>query len=176
MSFVHTERLHPAESVAHAHHTHSHHTAERSAAEAVVCRHCNHFLYPVVLQWCKYSGFFEFYALCVPFFLKNPFLRPEFYMPILSRQAVLESAVNAFIVVNSTSSGQLSRDTEVHMPTCKPTRFAVVSGPNRRGYAKRHSATVRCGVPESYKYELSFAVDAFDTLPGRRSAQDRPAK
>ena len=42
--------------------------------------------------------------------------------------AVLESAVNAFIVVNSKSSGVFSRDTEVHMPTYKPTGFAVVSG------------------------------------------------
>lgn len=97
-------------------------------------------------------------------------------MPILRRQAVLESAVIAFIVVNSTSSGLFSRDAEVHMPISKLSPFAVVSGPNRRGYAKKHSATVRCGVPESYKYELSFAVDAFDTLSGRRSAQDRPAK
>ncbi|MFQ7503693.1 MAG: LruC domain-containing protein [Alistipes finegoldii] len=39
-----------------------------------------------------------------------------------------ESAVNAFIVVNSKSSGVFSRDTEVHMPTYKPTGFAVVSG------------------------------------------------
>ena len=41
---------------------------------------------------------------------------------------MLESAVNAFIVVNSKSSGVFSRDTEVHMPTYKPTGFAVVSG------------------------------------------------
>lgn len=37
--------------------------------------------------------------------------------------AVLESAVNAFIVVNSKSSGVFSRDTEVHMPDLQADRI-----------------------------------------------------
>lgn len=42
--------------------------------------------------------------------------------------AVTESSVNAFIVVNQKSSGAFTRETEIHMPTYKPTQFAVVSG------------------------------------------------
>lgn len=43
-------------------------------------------------------------------------------------QAVRESALNAFIVVNQKSSGTFTRDKEIHMPGRKPTQFAVVSG------------------------------------------------
>lgn len=41
--------------------------------------------------------------------------------------AVVESAINAFIVVNQRNSG-FSRANEVHMPTYKPTRLGVVTG------------------------------------------------
>lgn len=43
-------------------------------------------------------------------------------------EAVLESALNAFIVVNQRSSGTFTRDREIHMPGYKPSQFAVVSG------------------------------------------------
>lgn len=42
--------------------------------------------------------------------------------------AVIESALNAFIVVNQRSSGTFSRDIEIHTPGSQPTGFAVVSG------------------------------------------------
>lgn len=43
--------------------------------------------------------------------------------------AVVESAVNAFIVVNQRNSN-FSREVEIHMPTYKPTKFGVVTGKN----------------------------------------------
>lgn len=50
-----------------------------------------------------------------------------FAQPV-SPKAVLESALNAFIVVNQRSSGTFTRDREIHMPGYKPSQFAVVSG------------------------------------------------
>lgn len=43
-------------------------------------------------------------------------------------EAIRESALNAFIVVNQKNSGTFTREKEIHTPGRKPTQFAVVSG------------------------------------------------
>ena len=71
MSFVHTERLHPAESAAHAHHTHGHHTAECSAVRAVVCVHCSHFSFGSVSNGANIAVFLSFTLAAGYFFGKT---------------------------------------------------------------------------------------------------------
>ena len=71
VSFVHTERLHPAESAAHAHHTHGHHTAECSAVRAVVCVHCSHFSFGSVSNGANIAVFLSFTLAAGYFFGKT---------------------------------------------------------------------------------------------------------
>lgn len=69
MSFVYTENLHPAESVAHVHHIHGH-TAERAAVCVVVCRRGNHFLLSDVFL-CANIGIFRLMLAVGPIFLQK---------------------------------------------------------------------------------------------------------